>query len=92
MHHLLKPASQPVKLLGNKADNCFTEPEFYVSKYKECNAEGALVCVTDVDCVSNYFPRAVYTFTHRCFSHSMLKLKWRFLMLGNCLMKIPHFR
>jgi len=63
VHHLLLPVPQPVKLLGTEADSCFTEPDFYVSKCKECSAEGALLCVTDVACVSNYFPHAVYTFT-----------------------------
>lgn len=56
MHHLLLPAPQPVKLLGTKADNSFVEPEFYVSKYKECNAEGAWLCVTDVARVKSLFP------------------------------------
>lgn len=63
MHHLLLPVPQPVKLLGTKAGHSFIEPKFHVNKYKECNAEGALLCVTDVACVSSYFPHAAYTFT-----------------------------
>lgn len=60
---LLLPALQPVKLLGTKADNSCTEPKFCVSECEECSAERALLCVTDVACVSNYFPHVMCTFT-----------------------------
>lgn len=89
---LLLPALQPGKLLGTKADNSYTEPKFCISQCKECSAEGALLCVADVARVSNYFLYAMYTFTSQTFPHTVLKLKWWFLMLGSCLMKIPQFR
>lgn len=60
---LLLPALQPVELLGTKAGNSCIEPKFCISECEECNAEGALLRVTDVARVCNYFPHAMYTFT-----------------------------